>query len=289
MRDITVENITRAVVASMAADTDPRLRELISGLVSHLHDFIRETKPSHAEWRRAIDFLTEAGKISDDERNEFVLTSDVLGISSLVDAVNSAPGATESSVLGPFHILGAPDLPVGGDLKRDNPGDPVLVSGVVQDIQGNPIKGAVLEIWQTAANGLYSNQDPDQPEFNLRARMTTGPDGRYAFTTVKPLPYTVPEDGPVGTLLHALGRTTWRPSHLHVIIMAKGFRSVVTELFPDDDVYLDRDTVFGVRQSLVIRYEPRSGTSAVPADIVARDSLPERFFEVRYDFKLAKD
>jgi hydroxyquinol 1,2-dioxygenase len=286
VRNIDSKTITDAVISYNSASTDPRLRQLLEGLVTHLHAYIRDVKPTHAEWRTAIDFLSRAGAITTDERNEFVLTSDVLGVSSLIDMLNSSSGGTESSVLGPFHILGAPDLPVGGDLIRDNPGDHVLVSGTVRRRDGAPIAGAVLEIWQTAANGLYSNQDPAQPSYNLRASMRVGHDGRYAFTTVKPEPYTIPQDGPVGDLLRATGRPPWRPSHLHVIVTAPGFRSLVTELFPSDDPHLDRDAVFGVRNSLVMTYQRRTDASLLPDDIQARDKLTAVFFEVEFDVVL---
>jgi hydroxyquinol 1,2-dioxygenase len=288
MRNIDSQTITQAVIGYNSADTEPRLRLLLDRLVLHLHDYIREVKPTHAEWRAAVDFLSQAGAITTDERNEFMLTSDVLGVSSLVDMVNSVGGATASSVLGPFHIRDAPELPVGGDLIRDNPGDRVVVWGHVRTRTGAPVRGAVLEIWQTAANGLYSNQDPAQPDFNFRASMRVGADGRYAFTTVKPEPYTIPMDGPVGGLLRATGRPPWRPSHLHMILTAPGFRPVVTELFPLDDPHLDCDAVFGVRQSLVIEYQARTDASALPADIQARDRLGPLFYEVHFDFALAE-
>lgn len=288
MRDIDRDSITAAVMAACGPATTPRVRELLAGAVTHLHDYIREVRPTHAEWRAVIGFLTRAGAITTEERNEFVLASDVLGVSSLIDIVNSAPGATESSVLGPFHLRGAPDLPVGGDLIGDNPGSPVLVTGIVRDLEGRPVAGAVLEIWQTAANGLYSNQDPEQAAYNLRATQQTGADGRYAFTTVKPEPYSVPDDGPVFDLLRATGRKAWRPSHLHVIVEAPGYRSVVTELFPSDDPYLDRDAVFGVRESLVVTYQPQADAASLPDDITARARLRGPFSRVDFDFVLGR-
>ena len=288
MRDIDRDTITAAVMAACGPETTPRVRALLEGAVTHLHDYIRAVQPTHEEWRTVIRFLTRAGAITSEERNEFVLASDVLGVSSLIDMVNSAPGATESSVLGPFHVRGAPELPVGGDLIGANPGEPVVVSGHVRDTQGNAIPHAVLEIWQTAANGLYSNQDENQSAYNLRARMRTGADGRYAFTTIRPEPYSVPDDGPVGDLLRVTGRRAWRPSHLHVIVEAEGYRSVVTELFPADDPYLDRDAVFGVRASLVIPFTPQTDASTLPDDIVARAWLKGPFSRVDFDFVLGR-
>ena len=288
MRNVDQQTITQAFLDYCSEDTDPRLRFLLERLSSHLHDFAREVDLTHNEWRKAIQFLTECGNITTPERNEFILLSDVLGLSSLVDMVHSPEEATASSVLGPFHILGAPDLPVGGDLKQDNDGDTVIVQGNVLSPDGKPVSGAALEIWQTAANGLYSNQDSAQPDYNLRARQVVGDDGRYAFTTVRPAPYTVPDDGPVGDLLRATGRHPWRPSHLHFIIEAEGFRTLVTELFPDDDPYLDEDAVFGVRQDLTMRYQEHRDPKKAPGDLEARDRLTTPFYMIDFDFRLAR-
>lgn len=287
MRTVNQQSITQAFMDYCSQDTDPRLRFLLERLVTHLHGFAREVQLTHEEWRAMIAFLTKAGEMTTDERNEFILLSDVLGLSSLVDMVNSPDGATASSVLGPFHILGAPDLPVGGDLKRDNDGATVVVQGRVLSAAGAPIPGAVLEIWQTADNGLYSNQDTAQPDYNLRTRQTVGEDGRYAFTTVRPAPYTVPDDGPVGELLRATGRHPWRPSHLHFIVQADGFNPLVTELFPDDDPYLDQDAVFGVREDLVMHYQEQTDATAAPADLEAIDRLTTPFYSVDFDFRLS--
>ena len=289
MRDVDKQSITQAFLDYCSDETDPRLRFVLERLVSHLHDFTREVELTHDEWRKAIEFLTACGNITTPERNEFILLSDVLGLSSLVDMIHSPEEATPSSVLGPFHIKGAPDLPVGGDLKQDNDGDAVIIQGKVLASNGTPIAGAILEIWQTADNGLYSNQDAAQPEYNLRARQIVGDDGRYAFTTVRPAPYTVPDDGPVGELLRAAGRHPWRPSHLHFIIEAKGFRTLVTELFPDDDPYLDEDAVFGVRQDLTTHYQVHHNHDDAPADLEAKERLTTPFYVVDFDFRLAKE
>lgn len=255
MRNVTKDNITQAFVGYFGPDTKPRTRFLMERLADHLHDFVRETNLTHEEWEATIAFLMETGDITTPERNEFVLLSDVLGLSSLVDMVNSPAGATSSSVLGPFHISDAPHMAIGADMKRDFEGETVLVEGAVRDKQGALIAGAEVDVWQTAPNGMYSSQDPDQDTFSFHGIMTTGPDGRYAFTTVKPVPYTVPTDGPVGKILNATGRHPWRPSHLHFIVKADGYRTLVTEVFPDDDPYLDEDTVFGVRADLIMHYE----------------------------------
>ena len=288
MRNVDQQTITQAFLDYCSEDTDPRMRVILERLAHHLHAFTRDVELTHEEWRYAIGFLTKCGEITIPERNEFILLSDVLGLSSLVDMIHSPPEATASSVLGPFHILGAPDLPVGGDLKQDNDGDTVIVQGKVLSPDGKPVPGAALEIWQTAANGLYSNQDSAQPDYNLRARQVVGDDGRYAFTTVRPAPYTVPDDGPVGDLLRATGRHPWRPSHLHFIIEAEGFRTLVTELFPDDDPYLDEDAVFGVRQDLTMHYQEHHDYGDAPSDLKAKDRLTTPFYMIDFDFRLAR-
>jgi hydroxyquinol 1,2-dioxygenase len=264
MRDINESTLTDAVIASFGKSEDTRFRFLIEKLVTHLHAYARETDLKPGEWKTALDFLYRAGKISDDARNEFMLTSDVLGLSSLVDLLQSASrtnkGATERSVLGPFHAEGSPLLEVGGDLKRNNSGETLLVRGRVLDTAGNPITGATLDFWQASANGLYWQQDPMQDTNNLRCKMITGEEGRYAFTTLRPAPYTVPYDGPVGGLLRAGGRHAWRPAHLHFMVCAPGYHALTTEVFFADDPYLGEDAVFGVRETLVVK--PQLATDA---------------------------
>lgn len=287
MRTVTKESVTQSFIDYMGDDTDERLRFVLESLVNHLHDFVRETELTHDEWRKGLELLFEAGKISSPERNEFVLFSDVLGISSLVDMIHSSDEVTPSSVLGPFHVLGAPELAVGGDMWEGNEGDAVVVSGKVLSDVGSPIEGAVLEIWQTAENGLYSGQDPKQDEYNLRARMTTQADGRYLFSTVRPAPYTVPDDGPVGELLRETGREPWRPSHLHFIVTARGHRTLVTEVFPSDDPYLDQDAVFGVREKLVMEYQERNSNAELPDELKIKNDLNgKRYHIVEFDFLL---
>jgi protocatechuate 3,4-dioxygenase beta subunit len=255
MRNVTKDNITDVFMGYMGDDVNPRLREVMSSLVTHLHAFAKDVELTHAEWETGISFMERAGEISDEARHEFVLLSDVLGLSSLVDMINTKPGGTSSSVLGPFHISGAPPLEIGGDMKDRFDGDLIIAEGIVKDMDGNPIEGASVDIWQTAPNGLYSSQDEDQDTYSFHGIQTTGADGRYAFTSVKPVEYTVPTDGPVGDILNATGRHPWRPSHLHYIVKAEGFRPLVTEVFPEGDPYLDQDTVFGVRDDLVMSYK----------------------------------
>ncbi|WP_299376411.1 dioxygenase [uncultured Tateyamaria sp.] len=288
MRDVTKDNITDVFMGYLGADTDPRLREVMGSLVKHLHNFAREVNLTHAEWNTGIAFLERAGEISDAERHEFVLLSDVLGMSSLVDMINSTPEGTSSSVLGPFHITGSPDLPVGADMRRDYDDTLLLVEGTVRDPDGNPIEGATLDIWQTAPNGLYSSQDPDQDTYSFHGLQQVGADGRYGFTTVRPVEYTVPSDGPVGDILRACGRHPWRPSHLHFIVEAEGFRPLVTEVFPEDDPYLDQDTVFGVREDLVMRYKTL-GPETFPAQGFALSGkVTEDYLKVDFDLTLVR-
>ncbi|WP_417523643.1 dioxygenase [Marinovum sp.] len=288
MRTVTKDNITEAVISYMGDETDPRLREVMTSLVRHLHAFAREVKLTHAEWQVGINFLERAGEISDAERHEFVLLSDVLGLSSLVDMLHSTPEGTSSSVLGPFHISGSPPLPVGGDLRGAVEAQVLLVEGCVKDPEGNPIPGATLDIWQTAPNGLYSSQDPDQDTYDFHGLQTVGANGRYAFTSVKPVEYTVPSDGPVGDILRACGRHPWRPSHLHFIAEAPGFKPLVTEVFPEDDPYLDQDTVFGVREDLVMRYQQMPAGSFPESGFDLSGKVTEEYLKVEFDLTLVR-
>ena len=286
MRTVTKDNITEVFTGYFGEDTDPRTREVLTALARHLHDFTREVNLTHDEWRVGLDFLEWAGKITTPERNEFVLLSDVMGLSSLVDMIHSVPDATSSSVLGPFHVSNPPPLAIGGDMKRDYEGEVLLVEGHVRDQQGNAIAGAEIDIWQTAPNGMYSSQDPDQDIGSFHALMKADENGRYAFTTVRPVSYTVPSDGPVGKILDAAGRHPWRPSHLHFIVSAEGFRSLVTEVFPDDDPYLDEDTVFGVRDDLVMTYVSQPAGS-FPDGFDLSGKVPGVYCRVDFDFVLA--
>ncbi|WP_299138425.1 dioxygenase [uncultured Tateyamaria sp.] len=289
MKDVSIDTITQAFLDYCGPDTDPRTLFVLRKMVEHMHAFAKETELTHAEWMRGLKFLTDAGQISDDERNEFVLISDVTGMSSLVDMLGSRHEGTSSSVLGPFHSVGAPHLPVGGDLKKDNEGATVLVEGVVKGTDGQQIEGAVIELWQTAENGLYYSQDTGQGDFNLCCSMTTGTDGRYAMTTVKPAPYKVPDDGPVGELFRATGREPWRPSHLHFIVQAEGYRALVTEVFANGDPYLDQDAVFGVREDLIMDYIECTDLDALPDDLQIGRNATVPYYKVNFDFVLAPE
>lgn len=281
MRNISWDSITDAVTASFGQSADARFKFVLAGLVAHLHDFAREVNLTPEEWKAGIDFLYRAGRISDAARNEFILTSDILGLSSLVDMLQTGAGSTERSALGPFHADGSPPLAVDGDLIRDNAGEPMLARGRVLDAAGRPLAGATLDFWQAAANGMYWQQDPQQDRHNLRCKMTTDGEGRYAFTTIRPAPYTVPYDGPVGDLLRAGGRHAWRPAHLHFIVSAPGHRSLTTEVFFADDRYIEEDAVFGVRESLVVKVAHSSDQ-----DDARRYRLKPPFCLVEFDFRL---
>jgi hydroxyquinol 1,2-dioxygenase len=289
MKNVSIDTITQAFVDYCSNDTDPRTMFVLEKMVEHLHAFAKETQLTHAEWARGLKFLTDAGKISDDVRNEFVLISDVTGLSSLVDMIGSQHAGTSSSVLGPFHSVGAPLLPVGADLKKGNEGTTVVVEGRVKDTDGKPISGALIELWQTAENGLYYSQDGSQDDFNLCCSMKTDADGRYALTTVKPAPYKVPDDGPVGELFRATGRTPWRPSHLHFIVQTPGYRSLVTEVFANGDPYLDADAVFGVREDLIMDYVESSDLSGLPKDLEVGGKVTLPYYKVDFDFVLVSE
>ena len=276
MRNVTPETITAAFADYAAKAEDARTKEVLCSLAKHLHAFVKETRLSHAEWMAGLQALTRAGQISTEERNEFILFSDLFGVSALVDMVNTPPGATSCSNLGPFHQRGAPALADGGDLWKDQPGEVMVVSGRVLDAEtGEGVAGATLDMWQNADNGFYAAQDSDQPAKNYHALLTCAADGSFAFTTTRQRPYTVPYDGPAGDMLRALARDAWRPAHLHVIAEAAGYRPLVTELFLEDDPYLDRDAVFGVREDLVVPLSTIAREEA-PDHLAARGRLPER-------------
>ena len=286
MRDLTPNTITNAFAEYARNAPSARTRDLLVGLAAHLHAFVRENKVTQDEWGAAIDALTRAMKFTDDKRNEYILFSDLLGVSSLVDMVNAATTGTPSSVLGPFHIEGAPELANGGDLWNGQVGEPLVVSGRIVDAQGAPAAGTVLATWQNSGNGLYAQQDPNQSPTNYHARLTVAPDGTFAFSTVRPLSYTVPDDGPAGDMLRVLGRHAWRPAHLHMIIKAPGHQPLITEFFPEDDKYLDQDAVFGVRGGLVLPFRQATDRAELPANLAARDTLPMPVWTATLDLKL---
>nr|WP_233620032.1 intradiol ring-cleavage dioxygenase [Burkholderia multivorans] len=276
--------LTEQVVASFDGAPNPRVRMLMQSLVRHLHAFVRETELTEAEWMAAIRFLTETGQMCDDVvRQEFILLSDTLGVSMLVDAINHrlATGATETTVFGPFYIEGMPDRAYGENMALTS-GTPALVHGRVLTTDGAPVPDAVLDVWQTADNGMYSGQDPAQSHGNLRGRYRTDAQGRYAITTILPVSYPIPTDGPVGKMLDATGRHPWRPAHLHFMIDAPGYRRLVTHLFDEEDAYLQSDAVFGVKPSLMVAYRRREAGD----ELARRFGISGAYREATYDFVL---
>ncbi len=265
-------DITASVLASFAECSDPRLRGLMTALVRHLHAFATEVGLTQAEWERAIDILTATGHITDDKRQEFILWSDTLGLSMLVDALDHdlPDGATESTVLGPFYVPGAPQRAHGESMTEDSArgGIPVRVSGHVRALDGSPIAGAEIDVWQNGEDMLYAVQSPEAPEDHLRGRFHTDADGRYAFIGVRPVPYPIPDDGPVGTMLAATGRHPWRPAHIHMIVRAPGYRTLTTHIFDAASEYLDSDAVFAVKPSLAREFVRDGDSYAVENDLV---------------------
>ncbi|HTR86273.1 MAG TPA: dioxygenase [Reyranella sp.] len=286
MRNLTPTSITGAFAEYAKNAPSARTRDLLVGLAGHLHSFVRDNKVTQAEWNAAIDALTRATQFTDDKRNEYILFSDLLGVSSLVDMVNASTDGTSSSVLGPFHIEGAPVLANGGDLWKGQVGEPLVVSGKIVDEKGKPAKGTVLALWQNSGNGMYAQQDPNQSPTNYHARLTVADDGTFAFSTVRPVSYTVPDDGPAGDMLRALGRHAWRPAHLHMIVHAPGHKPLITEFFPEDDKYLDQDAVFGVRASLVLPFKRETDRAALPPNLAAGNSLPMPVWTAKLDLRL---
>jgi hydroxyquinol 1,2-dioxygenase len=282
MREMDANTITPEVQDAWRGAPTPRMRRLLQRLVAHVHDYAREVELTPEEWLGTLQFLSGCARISDENRNEFALLSDVFGLTSLVDLLNLSPGATTSSVLGPFYVEGSPPLPLGGDLAKDNPGEVVLVSGKVTDTRGRPLRGASIDMWQADINGFYGTQDPAQSDENLRCRQDCDDEGRYWFTTVLPAPYSIPMDGPVGSLFRTTERSNWRPGHYHFIVRAPEFRSLVTEIFFSHDRYVEIDAVFGVRPELVVDVKPAAPGSALPTPL---ERAPVK--RVDFDFALA--
>lgn len=282
----TEEASAQVVIDAMKDCENPRLKVIMSSVITHMHAVVKEVEPTQEEWFQAIQFLTKTGHTCDDWRQEFILLSDILGVSMLVDAINSRrpSGASENTVLGPFHVEDVPESPMGTDICLDGKGEPMLAYGRVLDLDGNPIKGAKMEVWQTNDDGFYDVQQKGiQPDFNLRAVFRTGADGRYWFKAVKPTLYPIPDDGPVGQLLGAMGRHPYRPAHFHYLITKDGYDVLTTHIFDPDDAYIESDAVFGVKESLLANF--------VQIDNPAKqekNGFDGKYFEVEYDFRLAE-
>ena len=283
MRNLTETNLTAAVLAKLEGAADPRFAQIMTSLIKHLHAFVREVELTEAEWLKGIQFLTATGQKCDDKRQEFILLSDTLGVSMLVDAINhrQPAGATESTVLGPFHVDGAPDLPSGADIAQGVPGEPTYYSGRVRSPDGKPIAGATLDIWSTDGEGFYDVQRKDTQGLRARAKIKTDADGRYSFWTIKPVSYPVPTDGPVGKMLLKMGRHPYRPAHTHMIVSAPGYERVATHVFVEGDSYLESDAVFGVKNSLVAEFKRHDPGVAPDGKRIER-----AFYTVSFDFGL---
>jgi hydroxyquinol 1,2-dioxygenase len=283
---VTEDNITDLAVERWSTAKDPRLAELMTALVRHLHDFAREVRLNEAEWMTAMQWLTRAGQISDEKREEFILASDVLGLSMLVVQMNHRldPAATPATVLGPFHIEGSPEFGFGGDMSDGVAGTPLYVHGTVRDLDGKPVAGGVLDVWQADTEGAYESQIPDIDEARLRAKYTTREDGSYCLRTIAPKGYTIPMDGPVGDLISRTEISHFRPAHIHFLINVPGYEPLITHLFQEGAEYLDSDVVFGTKQELVVRFEERE-----PGETPDGGTSAEPWVEVRYDFVLQRE
>ncbi|AVS75764.1 intradiol ring-cleavage dioxygenase [Paracidovorax cattleyae] len=283
MIDIDEWTITQAVLKVQAGTQDARLRRVLDSLVRHLHDFAREVELTEAEWAQGIDFLTRVGHITDDRRQEFILLSDVMGLSTLVTAQNNRrpAGCTEATVFGPFYVPDAPACRNGDDIANGARGQPCFVSGTVRGIGGEPVAGATIAVWQSDEDGTYDVQRPGLDHAEGRGRLASAADGRYHFRSILAVPYPIPHDGPVGQLLERTGRHPWRPAHLHFMIQAPGYETLVTHVFRAGDEYLESDAVFGVRSSLVADWQPH-GPGTAPDG--TRMDTP--FHTLDYDFVL---
>jgi len=281
----TEADSAEVVMGSIDRTGEERLLHIMDVVIRHLHAAVKEIEPTQEEWFQAIQFLTKTGQMSDEWRQEFILLSDVLGVSMLVDAINNRKpgGATETTVLGPFHVENAPVLENGADTCMDGKGEPLVVHGKVRSVEGAPIEGARLDVWQCNDDGFYDVQQKGiQPDFNLRGIFHSQKDGGYWLRAVKPRPYPIPDDGPVGMLLKKLGRHPNRPAHLHYIVGADGYEEITTHIFVPDDIYIDSDAVFGVKESLLADF--------IKVDDPVRAekfNVANPFWEVEFDFVLA--
>src|SRR4051812_19388287 len=278
MREFDERSITQAVIGQLAECRDLRFEQVMTSLVTHLHDFVREVNLTESEWMAAIRFLTDVGQSCTQKRQEFILLSDTLGVSVLVITLNhpAEEGSVESTVMGPFYWQNAPDLPLGSNLSAGVKGEPAFYSGRVLSVAGKPLENALLDIWSGDGEGNYDMQIPGESGMKARGRIRTDAQGRYWFRSIKPTFYPVPTDGPVGVMLRRMGRHPYRPGHIHMIVSAEGYAPVTTHLFVADSQYLDSDAVFGMKESLVAQFERH------PPD----ERLDTPYYTVKYDFRL---
>jgi len=271
VRNLDAHTLTDAVLARHANADNPRLKTILTCLVKHLHAFAREVELTEPEWFEGIEFLTRCGHLTDDKRHELILLSDVLGLSMLTVAINNdkPTGCTEATVFGPFHVDGAPRYELGADIANGARGIPCEVRGSVRGLGGEPVAGAHLDVWQSDEDGLYDVQHAGIDRAQARGVLVADAEGRYHFRSILAMPYAIPHDGPVGDLLKAAGRHPWRPAHLHFMIKAPGYETLITHVFRSDDPYLDSDAVFGVRQSLIAEWKQQpDGSYLVEYDFV---------------------
>lgn len=284
MRNITLDNITDAVTASLGADIPARNRQIMASALKHLHAFCKDVNLSYDEWVASMEWMRRAGDISDDARNEFILIADIIGVEVLVDMLDRKPthGETVTTVLGPFYRENPPVLPKGASIvQKDFDGhDKVRVRGQIRDTDGAPVPGVTVDVWEDAPNGLYEQQDPDQPDFNLRGRFETDADGRYEFVALRPVPYPIPYDGAAGELLTYMGHHPWRPGHIHFMIQKDGYKSLISQIYDSETKYLDNDSVFAVKEDLIgeMRKTAEGADTALEMDFD---------FVIRADAKLA--
>jgi hydroxyquinol 1,2-dioxygenase len=283
MREFDDNSITAAVIERLSGCQDARFKRVMTSLVTHLHDFIREVKLTEPEWITAIEFLTAVGKTCTDKRQEFILLSDTLGVSVLVITLNhpAAQDSVESTVQGPFYWEGAPDLPLGANLAEGVKGEPAFYSGRVLGVDGQPLGNALLDIWSGDGEGNYDMQIPEESGMKARGRIRTNAAGHYWFRSIRPSFYPVPTDGPVGVMLRKMARHPYRPGHIHMIVSAPGYLPVTTHLFVAGSQYLDSDAVFGMKESLVAQFE-RHSPGAGPDG----ERMETPFYTVNYDFRL---
>jgi hydroxyquinol 1,2-dioxygenase len=287
-RELDEHNITEAVIERFAQAPDPRVKEICTVLVKHLHNFVREIRPTEEEWGYAIDFLTRTGKICDGNRQEFILLSDTLGVSTLVDSINFPvqPGVTKSTVLGPFWTQEMPDHKLGDDITGAMKGEPCYVYGTLKSSDGTPLANAQFDVWHSDDDGFYDVQQMQKMGNKPagRGRFHTDKDGKFWFWSIKPTCYPVPTDGPVGEMLRGQGRHPWRPAHLHFIFYAPGHRKLVTHIFDPTDKYIDSDAVFGVKESLIREYKEHP-----PGVAPDGKKMDVPYATITYDFVMAKE
>jgi hydroxyquinol 1,2-dioxygenase len=279
----TEENLTELALKQWESCHSPRLRQVMQSLVKHLHAFARDVEVTQAEWLTAVEWLAKTGKLSSEKRQEFILFSDVLGMSMLVDAMNHRfpDGATPSTVMGPFHIEDSPVMEMGANVAEGLAGEPTFLVGTVRDMRGKPVEGATIDIWQADADGLYESQLGSEEPL-LRAIFRTGSDGKYAIRTIAPPGYSIPMDGTVGDLLRHTDISHFRPAHIHFLIAAPGYETLITHLFKKGAKYIDSDVVFGVKEPLIVEFEKHAVGKAPTGEV-----LTEPFIVVNYDFTLS--